>query len=192
MTTPLNAARFRTTRRTVVCWELTTRMVRTSSTVRPNGHRRAGENAVRTVRVQTPRGFTSRGAPSHPQTGAWHQVGTAHGIAVHRGLDEAGKVKTRFEGRGDDTPHASGQRHIFNTQSLRDEAQDAAQRDIERNTFRRAAECGDDRVHDRRRAAPAATGSGKARASMASNAATPGRGEPDMRPSRSSQTSSSA
>ncbi len=97
-----------------------------------NRHRRAGEDAVRTVPVQAPRGFTSGSAPSHLQTGAWLQVGTAHGIAVHRGLDEAGKIKTRFEGRGDDTPHASSQRHIFNTQLLRAEAQDAGQRDIER------------------------------------------------------------
>ena len=46
-------------------------------------------------------------------------------------------------------------------------------------------------VPDHRRAAPTA-GSGKARFSIASKAATPGRGEPDMRPRRSSQTSSSA
>lgn len=36
MITPLTAARFRTTRRTAFCWELTTWAVRTSSAVRPN------------------------------------------------------------------------------------------------------------------------------------------------------------
>src|SRR5487761_2501538 len=36
MTTPLNMARLRTTRRTAFCWELTTWAVRTSSAVRPN------------------------------------------------------------------------------------------------------------------------------------------------------------
>ena len=36
MTTPLKAARLRTTRRTAFCWVLTTWAVRTSSAVRPN------------------------------------------------------------------------------------------------------------------------------------------------------------
>ena len=47
MTTPLNAARLRTTRNTAFCWELTTCAVRTSSAVRPNLVRAPGRRDLR-------------------------------------------------------------------------------------------------------------------------------------------------
>ena len=140
-----------------------------------------------------PRGLlTSRGAPGHREVGTRRQVCTAHGITVHRGLIEARKIEARHERCCDDTPRASGQRHVFNTKFLRGVAEDARQRNVERDPLRREAETRGDRVHDRRQGTPAAAGFGKARTSMASSAAMPGRGEPDMRPRRASQTSSSA
>src|SRR3984893_7941849 len=71
--------------------------------VGPVRHRCAGRDTVRTVGTKTDWRLPGRGASDCRQPSARLQVWNAPGIAIHRGPDEAWKIKARFERRGNDT-----------------------------------------------------------------------------------------
>jgi hypothetical protein len=79
--------------------------------ISPVRHRCAGHDTVCAVGTKAAWRLPGRGASDGRQRSARLQVGTADGIAIHRGPVEAWKIKARFERCGNDTACALDEGH---------------------------------------------------------------------------------